>query len=135
MFMKMAISVCRLLKRKAMLVRVKEYINKNFGNCKSLCSLQELYTAFKQKHPNLNIGLTKICTLRPKWCVLTGSKMTHSVCVRSTSNQNIVLLVDVVDWDLTYKDLLKITLSCLKYIHKNLFVITFVSPSFTRIFF
>ena len=133
--MKMAISVCRLLKRKAMLVRVKEYINKNFANCKSLCSLQELYTAFKQKHPNLNIGLTKICTLRPKWCVLTGSKMTHSVCVCSTSNQNIVLLVDVVDWDLTYKDLLKITLSCLKYIHKNLFVITFVSPSFTRIFF
>ena len=134
MFMKMAISVCRLLKRKAMLVRVKEYINKNFANCKSLCSLQELYTAFKQKHPNLNIGLTKICTLRPKWCVLTGSKMTHSVCVCSTY-QNIVLLVNVVDWDLTYKDLLKLTLSCLKYIHKNLFVINFISPSFTRIFF
>ena len=132
--MKMAISVCRLLKRKAMLVRVKEYINKNFANCKSLCSLQELYTAFKQKHPNLNIGLTKICTLRPKWCVLTGSKMTHSVCVCSTY-QNIVLLVNVVDWDLTYKDLLKLTLSCLKYIHKNLFVINFISPSFTRIFF
>ena len=134
MFMKMAISVCRLLKRKAMLVRVKEYINKNFANCKSLCSLQELYTAFKQKHPNLNIGLTKICTLRPKWCVLTGSKMTHSVCVCNTY-QNIVLLVNVVDWDLTYKDLLKLTLSCLKYIHKNLFVINFISPSFTRIFF
>ena len=132
--MKMAISVCRLLKRKAMLVRVKEYINKNFANCKSLCSLHELYTAFKQKHPNLNIGLTKICTLRPKWCVLTGSKMTHSVCVCSTY-QNIVLLVNVVDWDLTYKDLLKLTLSCLKYIHKNLFVINFISPSFTRIFF
>ena len=134
MFMKMTISVCRFLKRKAMLVRVKEYINKNFANCKSLCSLQELYTAFKQKHPNLKIGLTKICTLRPKWCVLTGSKTTHSVCVCSTY-QNVVFLVDEVDWDLTYKDLLKLTLSCLKYFHKNLFVINVISPSFTRIFF
>ena len=112
----MTISVGRCLKRKAMLARVKEYINKNFANCKSLCSLQELYTAFKQKHPNVNIGFPKICALRPKWCVLAHSKMTHSVCVCS-AHQNVVLLVDAMDWDLTYKDLIKLTLSCLKYFH------------------
>ena len=59
---------------------VKEYISENFTTCKSLCNLQELYTAFKEKHPNVNIGLSKYCALRPKWCVLDGSKLTHSVC-------------------------------------------------------
>ena len=46
-FMKMTISVGKCLKRKTMLVWVKEYIIKNFASCKSLCNLQELYTAFK----------------------------------------------------------------------------------------
>ena len=102
----MTISVGRCLKRKAMLVWVKEYIIKNFATCKSLCNLQELYTAFKEKHPNVNIGFSRFCALRPKWCVLAGSKMTHSVFVCS-AHQNIVLLVDAMDWDLTYKDLIK----------------------------
>ena len=83
-----------------------DYINKNFGTCKSLCNLQELYTAFKEKHSNVNIGFSKFCALRPKWCVLAGSKMTHSVCVCS-AHQNVVLLVDAMDCDLTYKDLIK----------------------------
>ena len=104
--MKMTISVGRCLKRKTMLVWVKEYINKNFATCKSLCNLQELYTAFKEKHPNVNIGFSKFCALRPKWCVLAGSKMTHSVCVCS-AHHNVALLVDAMDWDLTYKNLIK----------------------------
>ena len=86
--MKMAISVGRCLKRKTMLVWVKEYIFKNSATCKSLCNLQELYTAFKEKHPNVNIGFSK--------SVLAGSKMTHSVCVCS-AHQNVVLLVDAMD--------------------------------------
>ena len=49
------------LKRKTMLVWVKEYINKTFATCKSLCNLQELYTAFKEKHSNVNIGFSKFC--------------------------------------------------------------------------
>ena len=106
--MKIAISVGRCLKRKTMFMWVKEYINKNFATCKSLCNLQEFYTAFKEKHPNVNIGFSKFCALRPKWCVLAGSKMTHSVCVCS-AHQNVVLLVDAMDWDLTYKDLIKKT--------------------------
>ena len=104
--MKMTISVGRCLKRKTMLVWVKEYINKNFATCKSLCNLQEFYTAFKEKHPNVNIGFSKFCALRPKWCVLAGSKMAQSVYVCS-AHQNIVLLVDAMDWGLTYKDLIQ----------------------------
>ena len=100
----------------------KDYVSNSKGVHKqnlvacSLCILQELYTAFKQKHPNVNIVFAKICALRPKWCVLAGSNMTHSVCICS-AYQNVVLLVDAVDWDLKYKDLLKLTLPCLKYFH------------------
>ena len=104
--MKMTISVGRCLKRKTMLVWVKECIIKNFATCITLCNLQELFTAFKGKHPNVNIEFSKFCALRPKWCVLAGSKMTHSVCVCG-AHQNVVLLVDAMDWDLTYNDLIK----------------------------
>ena len=104
--MKMTISAVRRLKRKTMLVWVKQHINKNFSTCKSLCNLQELYTVFKEKHLNVNIGLRKVCAFRTKWCVLAGWKMTHSVCVCSVY-QNCVLLVDAMDWNLTYRDLVK----------------------------
>ena len=30
-----------------------------------LCNLQELYTTLKEKHPNVNIGFSKFCALRP----------------------------------------------------------------------
>ena len=104
--MKMTISVGRCLKRKTMLLWVMEYVNKNFANCKSLCNLQELYTAFKEKHPNVNIGFSKFYALKPRWCVLAGSKMAQFV-YGCSSHQNVVLLVDAMDWDLTYKDLIK----------------------------
>ena len=68
--------------------------------------MQELYTAFIEKHPKVNIRSSKFCALRPKWSVLAGSKMTHSVCNCST-HQNVVLLVDAIDWDLAYKELIK----------------------------
>ena len=78
--MKMTISVGKCLKSKV----VKEHINKNFGTCKILCNLRELYTAFKEKQPNVNIGFSKFYALGPKWCVLAGSKMIHFVCVCKT---------------------------------------------------
>ena len=97
--MKMTISVGRCLKRKTMLVWVKEYINKNLATCRILarilqksCNLQKLYTAFKEKHANVNIGLSNICVLRLKWCVLASPKITHCVCVCRT-HQNVMLLV------------------------------------------
>ena len=104
--MKMTISVGRCLKRKTMLVWVKKYIIKNFSTCKSLCNLQELYTAFKEKHPNVNIGFSKFSALRTKCFVLPGSKMTHSFCVCSV-HHNVVLLVDAMDWELTYDEMIK----------------------------
>ena len=85
-------------------------------NLQKCLNLQELYTAFKEKHPTVNIEFSKFCALRPKWCVLDGSKMTHFVCVCS-ADQNIVLLVDAMDWGLTYKDLIKLTFYCPEYFH------------------
>lgn len=70
-----------------------------------LCNLREMYSAFKEKNPNVKLGFSKFCSLRPKWCVIAGSTGTHSVCVCS-SHQNAVLLVDAIDWDITYKDLI-----------------------------
>ena len=58
----MTISVGRGVKSKV----VKKYINKNFATCKSLYNLRELYTAYKEKHSDVNIGFLKFCTLRPK---------------------------------------------------------------------
>ena len=115
--MKMTISVGRCLKRNTMLVWVKEYMIENFATCKNLCNLQELYTAFKEKHPNVNIGFSKFCALRLKWCVLDGSKMTHSVYVYG-AHQNVALLVDAMDWNVTHKDMIKLTFSCLEFLHK-----------------
>ena len=60
----------------------------------------------KKTHPDVNIGFSKFCDLRPKCCVLADSRRTHSVYVCS-SHQNAMLLVDVMDWDLAYKDLIK----------------------------
>ena len=55
-----------------MLKWLNEYIIKNFATCKN-------YTAFKEKHPNINIG--------SKWCALAGSKMTHYVCICKSSSK------------------------------------------------
>ena len=70
-----------------------------------LCNLHELYSAFKKKHPDAKIGFSKFCSLRPKWCILTGASGTHSVCVCS-QHQNAVLLVDAINWSFSYKDLM-----------------------------
>ena len=100
------ISVGRCLKIRTMLVRVKEYMSKNFATCNSLCNLEELYTAFIEKHPNINNVFSNFCSLISKWCVLAGSKMVHCACICG-AHQNVVLLVDAMDWNLTYKDLIK----------------------------
>ena len=62
--------------------------------------MQQSYTASKAKHPNVNTGFLKFYALIPKWCAVASSKMTDSVCVCSP-HQNVVLLVDAMDWDLT----------------------------------
>ena len=68
----------------------KHYVSVSKGmDEQKLCNLQELYDAFKEKQPNVYIGFSKFCALRLKWCVLVGSKMTHSVCICS-AYQNVV---------------------------------------------
>lgn len=57
-----------------------------------LCNLRELYLNFKSEYPNKKIGLSKFCSLRPKWCVLAGASGTHLVCV-CTIHQNVILLI------------------------------------------
>ena len=40
-------------------VSVNKRVHKqNLATCKNLCNLQELYTAFKEKHANVNIGFS-----------------------------------------------------------------------------
>ena len=81
-------------------------IHKNLATSKSLCNLQELYTAFKEKHTDVNIGFSKFCALRTSVpCPVS------SVCVCG-ARQNVVLLVDAIDWDL-----IKLSLSYFKYFH------------------
>ena len=67
----------------------KEVHKQNFSTCQSLCNLQESYNTFKEKRPNVNIGFSKFYVLRPKSCVVAGSKITHSACVCS-AHQNVV---------------------------------------------
>ncbi len=71
-----------------------------------LCNLKELYAMFKEKYPMDKIGLSKFCSLRPKWCVTVGSTGTHSVCVCSI-HQNTILLVDAANTGKTYKELME----------------------------
>ena len=49
-----------------------------------LCNLKELHSAFKSKHPTLQVGFTKFCSLRPKWCIVARASGTHSVCLHYT---------------------------------------------------
>ena len=61
-----------------------------------LCHLHELFAAFKKRNPDVKIGFSKFCTLCSKWCVTAGSSGTHSVCV-CTTHQNNILLVDALN--------------------------------------
>ena len=51
----------------------------------------------------MEIGFSKFCTLHPKWCVIAGSSGTHLVCI--CTKQYTILLVDALNWEVTYKDL------------------------------
>ena len=46
-----------------------------------LCNLKEMHIAYKERN-GLEIGFTKFCELRPKWCVTVSSSGSHSVCVQ-----------------------------------------------------
>lgn len=58
-----------------------------------LCNLKEAHSLFKERFPNYNIGFSKFAELRPKYCILAGSKGTHAVCV-CTIHQNVKLMIE-----------------------------------------
>ena len=58
-----------------------------------LSNLKELYVAYKERYPDHKIGLSKLCEIRPKWCVTVSPSDTHSGCV-CTHHENTKLLVD-----------------------------------------
>ena len=71
-----------------------------------LINLKERYVPFKYKHPNLNVGFSKICSLCPRWCITTNLSGAHSVCV-CTYHQNVKLLADGLKIDKDYRDLME----------------------------
>ena len=75
-----------------------------------LMNLNEAFCLFKEKNPDIKIGVSKFCDLKPKECVTVGAKGTHSVCV-CTSHQNVKLMlsafpVKAAGEKITYHDLL-----------------------------
>ena len=70
-----------------------------------LCNMKELYTAFKNRNPQLNIGFSKFASLRPKWCIPVGPKGTHSVCV-CMIHQNLKLMLSAVNFEKNYHELI-----------------------------
>ena len=58
-----------------------------------LHNLKEMYTYFKETYPDLKIGISKFCELRPKHCVLASASGTHTVCV-CVSHQNFKLMFE-----------------------------------------
>jgi len=70
-----------------------------------LCNLDELYAVFKEVYPDVKVGFSKFCYLRPKWCVIAGSSGTHAICV-CVIHQNPELLVQALDIDKSVHDLM-----------------------------
>ena len=73
-----------------------------------LLNLNELYVLFKERHPEIKVGLSKFCELRPKECVTVGARGTHSVCV-CTIHQNVKLMLADLPClqNITYRDLMQ----------------------------
>lgn len=71
-----------------------------------LSNLNELYTSFKFDYPHCKVGFSKFCSLRPKWCVLSGSSGTHSICV-CVIHQNVKLLLAACEIEETYHELIE----------------------------
>ncbi|XP_060777393.1 uncharacterized protein LOC132886578 [Neoarius graeffei] len=47
-------------------------------------NLNEAFQLFKQSNPDLKIGISKFCSLRPKECITVGARGTHCVFVCTT---------------------------------------------------
>eukprot|EP00112_Aurelia_sp_Birch-Aquarium-sp1_P016421 Seg3722.2 transcript_id=Seg3722.2/GoldUCD/mRNA.D3Y31 product="hypothetical protein" protein_id=Seg3722.2/GoldUCD/D3Y31 len=70
-----------------------------------LRDMKELYAALKKHYPNVKIGFTKFCSLRPKWCIFVGRSGTHSAFVY-TIHQNVTLVLNAIKLDKDYHALM-----------------------------
>ena len=87
----------RQLPRKNDYVSIQEGVDKQ--NRLVLCNLHELFVAFKERNPDVEIGFSKLCNLHLEWCVVAGSTGIHLLCV--FTNQNTILLKDALNWEVT----------------------------------
>lgn len=69
-----------------------------------LCNLNELHTAYKDRYGN-EIGFSKFCELRPRWCVNVNSAGSHNTCV-CILHQNVKLMVQAASLPDDYKQLI-----------------------------
>ena len=71
-----------------------------------LSNLKELFSEFGKRNPNVKVGFSSFCMLRPKCCCLVGQSGTHSVCV-CTEHQNIKLMLEAIKIEKSYHDLIE----------------------------
>ena len=71
-----------------------------------LLNIRELNLEFKKLNPNVKIGFSKFCALRPKRVVNVNSSGIHKVCV-CEHNQNVKLLTMSLSLKFDFKDILK----------------------------
>ncbi|KAJ4440816.1 hypothetical protein ANN_10662 [Periplaneta americana] len=89
--------VSRVMAGKNNFVSVKEDGNRVHKQKRLiLCNLKETYQCFKEQYPDIKIGFSKFCELRPKECVLPGTSGTHSVCV-CAHHENFKLMLDGIN--------------------------------------
>ena len=93
----------RLMPGKKDFISIKKNVHKQKRLV--LSNLKELYSSFKTQHPEIKIGFSKFCSLRPRWYVLPSAHRTHSVCVR-TYHQNAKLILLPIDAN--YQELFKL---------------------------
>lgn len=72
-----------------------------------LSNMKEMYIAYRERN-GPEIGFSKFCELRPKWCIMVGSAGTHSVCV-CTVHQNVKLMLAATPIKDDYKVLISKT--------------------------
>lgn len=64
-----------------------------------------MLTVYCTKYGN-EVGFTKFCELRPKWCVTVGAAGMHSVCI-CMIHQNVKLMVAATSMKNDYKELIE----------------------------
>ena len=87
----------------------KDYVsvgkNQHMSKRLLLCNLKELYSCFKLNHPNKKVSFSKFASPQPKWCIISGPKNTHAVCVCSY-HQNIKLLLSSIGIEHLYYEII-----------------------------